>query len=74
MLGYNEWRDVRNDLFLLTCVLKLGSLAYLAYDWYRYHLYGFSYVIGYVVSHFGWDSPITTWVRHLWGLSRGLGR
>lgn len=70
MFGYNDWRDVRNDVFLLTCIAKLGSLGYLAYDWYRFHTQGVSYVIGYVVTHFGWDSPITEWVRWFWGLGR----
>ena len=70
MLGYEDWRDVRNDIILLWVLAKLALLGYLVFDWIRYSLYGFSYVIGYVVSHFGWDSPITEFVRWVWRLGR----
>lgn len=68
--GYEDWRDVRNDIILLSCITKLITLGYLAYDWYRFSRHGFSYVIGYTVRYFGWDSPVTEWVRYIWGLGR----
>ena len=70
MLGYHDWRDVRNDVLLFIVLGKLVSAGYLAYDWWVFHNHGPSRVIGYVVVHFGWDSPITEWVRYLWGLGR----
>lgn len=68
--GYEDWRDVRNDIFLLTCIAKLGSLIWLAHDWWVFTNGGPSRVVGFVIVHFGWDSKITEWVRWLWMLGR----
>lgn len=74
MLGYNDWRDVRNDLILLAVLSKLVLVGYLVFDWVRFGLYGYSYVIGSAVTRFGWDSPVTETVRHVWRYAQILHR
>lgn len=70
MLGYDDWRDVRNDIFLLTCLAKLASLVYLAYDWYVFHNGGGSRVLGFIWTHWGWDSWVYSFVESIWMAGR----
>ncbi len=70
MMGYHDWRDVRNDLLLVFCIGKLVSLGYIAHDWWVFHNHGASRVLGWIVVHFGWDSKAYEWAKYLWMLGR----
>lgn len=69
-IGYESWRDVRNDIFLLTCLAKLGSLVYVVHDWYVFHNGGGSRVLGFIVTHWGWDSWLYSFVKSIWMAGR----
>lgn len=70
MLGYNDWRDVRNDLILFYVLGKIVFTGYLAYDWWVFTNGGASRVLGFVAINFGWDSKAYEWVKWLWMVGR----
>ena len=70
MLGYHDWRDVRNDLVLFYVLGKIAGFCWMVHDWWVFHNGGGSRVLGWVVVHFGWDSKAYEWARWLWMLGR----
>lgn len=68
MLGYCDWRDVRNDLLLFAGFALIGLFGYVLHDWAMFPTEG-SRVLGWVWMAFGPESDAFMWVRrvYMWG-------
>lgn len=65
MLGYHDWRDVRNDVILLYVLSKVALIGYVFYDWFFFPSHG-SRVLGMLWKYFTPESAIYQWVSRIY--------
>lgn len=72
MLGYTNWKDIRNDIILGYVLCKLALLGYIGYDWVQFHLGHGSSVLGWLWKHNGTENIIWDLVMRFYML--GIAR